>query len=172
MEEKEDIIFVAIIGQEGEITGVREIGKGNSELDKITQEKCYLGNLNSHDNYSLMIEVFKYYDVIEENEVSIAEGTFAYVNENELVAPREMDIIIDLSNHSVSAKWGKYARQNEEGWIFAVKDGSLDDFYVELSKNETAYTVFFNPNATEIIVELSYRIGDRVSSVLSKKIKI
>jgi hypothetical protein len=165
-----DYIVSAAIVNNGEIEGKRAIGEGRALLGDLVQIQCDLSGLNTFGSYSLVLEVFKDFEGLEEYNFAIADGTFSYTSANMLPAPSGFDLIIDLTDFAVSADWSNYRDHIGEEWIFAVLDGREDVFFVQLEREETAYVTIFDPDATEITVELSYIRGGRVSSVLSKTI--
>jgi hypothetical protein len=165
----EYVVSAAVVNN-GVIEGKRTIGEGRAFLGDLVQIQCDLGGLNTFGSYSLVLEVFKDFEGLEEFNFAIADGTFSYTSANMLPAPSGFDLIIDMTDFAVSASWGDYRDHIGDEWIFAVLDGRDDVFYIHLAREETEYITVFNPDATEITVELSYIRGGRVSSVLSKTI--
>jgi hypothetical protein len=163
------IVSAAIVNN-GVIEGMRPISEGRAFLGNLVQIQGDLSNLNTFGSYSLVLEVFKDFEGLEEFNIAIADGTFSYTSANMLPAPSGFDLIIDLTHFAVSANWENYRDHTGDEWIFAVLDGRDESFFVQLPREETAYVVSFDPDATEITVELSYIRNGRVSSVLSKTI--
>ena len=167
-----DYVVSAAIVENDIVAGSREIGKGSGQLGETTQIQCHIGDLNSYGRYSLILSVYKDYEGIEESETAVAQGVFSFVNNSMAPAPSGFDVVIDLTDFSVGASWEAFLDYYGDEWIFAVLDGSGEDFYVELGRGETGYATSFDPGASEITVELSYRRDGRVSSVHSKTILI
>jgi len=167
-----DYVISAAVIANGTLEGSRDIAEGRGQLGEVTQVNANLGDLGSFANYSLILTVYKDYEGIEESATAVAHDTFSFVNHNMMPAPSGFDIEIDLTDFAVAATWGAFLDHAGDEWIFAVMDGSDEVFYIELDRNVTVYAVHFEPDATEVTVELSYRRGDRISSVLSKTILI
>jgi hypothetical protein len=167
----EYVISAAVI-ENDVIVGTREIGEGRGKLGEIIQARFYIGDLSTYGNYSLVLSVYKDYEGIEESETAVANGTFSYTNPNMMSAPSGFDVEVDLTDYTVWVTWEEYMEYYGDEWIFAVTDGSGEDFYVELGRDETGYAASYDPSATELTVELSYRRGENVSSVRTETIQL
>lgn len=166
-----EYIVYAAVSENGQVSGQKEIGRGNATSGEQKAVNVSLDSLSTYQNYQLLLEVNANDNGLTVFDSKVATEKFSYVDPNAEEAPNDFYIETDVTTGTVLVNWeNTRARGRDTLVTLFVNDSAEPLYYNTFAAGTNSTKILFDTKTTNSIrVELIYRSHNGKNSAVSSR---
>lgn len=168
------ILYAVLTDGGTEVSGQRELGRGQGQTNQPIQANVSLNGLSTYDSYRVLAEVYLESNGVEVFDTAVSAEAFSYQNGSAPAPMENAAITVDLYGGSMSVSWERWRPYGCDGYLLAVfRAGESDPFFFqEFDSGISSCDVLIDGAAGALRVELTYRRGGISSQTLSRTVDL
>lgn len=165
-------IYGAVVDAEGNITGKKLLSQGNAYANEPMSTNVDLSSLGSSDYY-IYAEISATDHGVYIFDEMLSENFVTYTNPDAPEAVSDLYVEVDLTNDRVVVDWKDYCSSRGDKIIGIFAQGETEPLYAFTAvEGETSITADVDLSKLPLVVEFTYKDGNRISDTFRKEIDL